>query len=68
MRWGAFEGLKHTNIYVLNVPEREMREKEAEKLFQEIMTENILNAMQNINLSIKKHNELKVAKCKEIPS
>lgn len=68
MQWRAFEGLKHTNIHVLNVPEREMREKEAEKLFQEIMTENISNAMQNINLSIKKHNELKVEKCKEIPS
>lgn len=42
MQQGVFEGLNHTNMHVIEVPEREMREKGAEKLFEEIMTENIL--------------------------
>ena len=37
------ENIKCTNIYVIGVPEREKREKEAENLFQEIMAKNFLN-------------------------
>lgn len=64
MQWKNFSGIKHTNIHILEVPERVMRE--TENIFQNFKTGNTSNAMQNINLSIKKHNELKVEKCRDI--
>lgn len=42
--WRNFwKKIKHTNIHVLGIPEREEWEKEAENIFKEIMTENFPN-------------------------
>lgn len=46
MQQGAFEGLKHINIHVIEVPTREIRKKRAGKIFQEIMTETFQKLMQ----------------------
>lgn len=46
--WGTN---KHTNIYIATLP-GEGREKEAERIFVEIMSKNFPNVMKNINLHI----------------
>ena len=38
-----WENVKHTNIHIIGVPEGEDREKETEKIFQEIIAENFPN-------------------------
>ena len=37
------DNVKHTNIHIIGVPEGEEREKETEKIFQEIIAENFPN-------------------------
>ena len=43
--WGK---LKHTNIWIIGVPEEEEKEKGPEKIFQEIIVENFLNVGKEI--------------------
>ena len=38
-----WDNVKHTNISIIGVPEGEEREKGTEKIFHEIIAENILN-------------------------
>ena len=38
-----WDNIKHTNIHVIGVPEGEEREKGPEKIFEEIMVENVPN-------------------------
>ena len=38
-----WDNMKHTNIHIIGMPEGEEREKGTEKIFQEIIAENILN-------------------------
>ena len=38
-----WDNVKHTNIHIIGVPEGEEREKETEKIFQEIIAENFPN-------------------------
>ena len=38
-----WDNVKHTNIHVIGVPEGEEREKETEKIFQEIIAKNFPN-------------------------
>ena len=38
-----WDNVKHTNIHIIGVPEGEGREKETEKIFQEIIAENFPN-------------------------
>ena len=42
---------KETNIYI-EVSEKEEREKDVEKVFEEIMTENFSNLMKHMNINI----------------
>lgn len=42
---------KHTNIWILGVPEGEER-KQKKKTLEEMLAENFSNLMQNINLHI----------------
>lgn len=51
-----------TDVPVIRVPERQGRE---EKLFEEIINENLPNLMNTAHQQIKKHNELKEKKSKE---
>lgn len=63
-----FDRLKYTNIYVIEVLERQMRKKEAEKIIlRKKDWKHLKGNEKNINLSIKKHNGPKIEKCKEIP-
>ena len=43
---------KETNIYIVEVSEKEEREKDVEKVFEEIMTENFSNLMKHMNINI----------------
>lgn len=45
---------------------RKSDEKDRKNILRNFKTGNTSNAMQNIDLSIKKHNELKVEKCRDI--
>ena len=38
-----WDNVKHTNIHIIGVPEREKREKGPKKIFEEIMVENFPN-------------------------
>ena len=38
-----WDNVNHTNIHIIGVPEGEEREKETEKIFQEIIAENFPN-------------------------
>ena len=38
-----WDNVKHTNIHIIRVPEGEEREKETEKIFQEIIAKNFPN-------------------------
>ena len=38
-----WNNVKHTNIHIIRMPEGEEREKETEKIFQEVKAENIPN-------------------------
>ena len=43
---------KETNIYIVEVSEKEEREKDVEKVFEEIKTENFSNLMKHMNINI----------------
>jgi len=43
---------KETNIYIVEVSEKEEREKDVEKVCEEIMTENFSNLMKHMNINI----------------
>ena len=51
-----WDNVKHTNIHVTGMPEGEEREKETEKIFQEIIAKNFPN-MGKESLKSRKHNE-----------
>ena len=51
-----WDNVKHTNICIIGVPEGEEREKETEKIYQEIIAENLPN-MGKESLKSRKHNE-----------
>ena len=38
-----WDNIKHTNIHIIGVPEREEREKGSKKIFEEIIDENFPN-------------------------
>ena len=38
-----WDKVKHTNIHIIGVPEREERRKEPEKIFEDIISENFHN-------------------------
>ena len=42
--------MKHTEIYILSIPEGEEREKGGERIFEEIMAKNFPNLMKYIHL------------------
>lgn len=48
---GKVDTIKHTNMYIIRVPEAEVREKGAGKMFGEMMDKNFLNVFKN-NLCI----------------
>ena len=52
-----WDNIKHTNIRIIGVPEGEEREKGTEKIFQEIIAENIPTRERNHSLKSRKHNE-----------
>ena len=41
--WDLWDKVKHTNICIIGVPEGEEREKGPEKIFEEIIGENVSN-------------------------
>ena len=41
--WNLWDNVKHANIHIIGVPEEEEREKEPEKISQEIIAENFPN-------------------------
>ena len=41
--WDLWDNIKHTNIFIIRVPEEEEREKGSEKIFQEVIAENFPN-------------------------
>ena len=43
---------KETNIYIVEVSEKEEREKDVEKVFEEIKTKNFSNLMKHMNINI----------------
>ena len=43
--WNNF---KHTNIWIIGVPEEEKKEKGSEKIFEEIIVKNFLNTGKEI--------------------
>ena len=40
---GHWDNIKHTNIHIIGVSEGEEREKGPEKIFEEVIAENVLN-------------------------
>ena len=48
----SWDTTKETNIYIVEVSEKEEREKDVEKVFEEIMTENFSNLMKYMNINI----------------
>ena len=47
-----FWDIKQTNIRIIGVPEREEKEKGIENIFEEIMTENLLNLAKEIHIHV----------------
>ena len=45
---GPLDHLKHTNIWIIGVPEDEEKKKEYEKMFEEIIVENFPNMEKEI--------------------
>ena len=45
---GLWDHLKHTNIWIIGVPEDEEKKKEYEKMFEEIIVENFPNMEKEI--------------------
>ena len=48
----SWDTTKETNIYIVEVSEKEEREKDVEKVFEEMMTENFSNLMKDMNINI----------------
>ena len=46
--WDLWDNIKHTNIHIIGVPEGEEREKGPEKIFEEIIAENLPNMEKEI--------------------
>ena len=46
--------IKHINIHIIGVPEREEREKEHYKIFDEIVSENVTNLGKEIVIQFRK--------------
>ena len=55
-----WDNMKRTNVRVIGVPEGEEREKETEKIFQEIIAENSPTWERKHSLKSRKHNEYHV--------
>lgn len=53
-----WDTIKHTNIYLTGLPEGEERVKRAERMFEEIISENFPSLMKNY--TSKKFNKLQV--------
>ena len=51
-----WDNIKHTNIWVIQVPEEEEKKKGTEKIFEEIIVENFPNMEKEI-VKFKKHKE-----------
>ena len=49
--------VKRTNSHIIGVPEGEEREKETEKIFQEVIAKTSLTWGRNHSLESRKHNE-----------
>ena len=45
-----FDNLKHSNIWIIGVPDKEEQEQEIENLFEQIMKENFPNLAKEIGL------------------
>ena len=52
-----WDNMKHTNIRIIGVPEGEEREKETEKIFQEIIAKNFPNMGKESLTQIQEANE-----------
>ena len=52
-----WDNIKHTKTHIIGVPEGEEREKETEKIFQEIIAENFPNMRKESLTQIQEHNE-----------
>ena len=52
-----WDNVKRTNIRIIGVPEGEEREKETEKIFQEVIAKTSLTWGRNHSLESRKHNE-----------
>ena len=50
--------IKHINIHIIGVPEREEREKEHYKIFDEIVSENVTNLGKEIVIQFRKYKAL----------
>ena len=49
------DNVKHTNIRIRGVPEEEEKKKGYEKIFEEIMVENLANTEKEIINQVKRH-------------
>ena len=47
-----WDNFKHTNIWIIEVPEGEEEEQEIENLFEKIMKENFLNLAKEIDIQV----------------
>ena len=47
-----WDNFKHTNIYIMGVPEGEEREQGIENLCEKIMTENLTNLEKEIDIQV----------------
>ena len=52
-----WDNIKHTNILILGVPERQEREKGPEKILEDIIAENFPNMEKEIVNQLQKHKE-----------
>ena len=48
---------KHTNVWIIGVPEGEEEEQEIENLIEKIMKENLPNLVKEIDIQLWKHKE-----------
>ena len=46
--WDLWDNIKHNNIWIIEVPEEEEKRKEYEKIFEEIIVENLTNMEKEI--------------------
>ena len=60
-----WDNLKHSNIWIIGVPEGEEEEQEIEDLFEKIMKENFPNLVQEIDMQVQESRESKTLGPKE---